>query len=105
MAASVCENEDELKRDCITAIVHVAAAEAGFQDLKPEQMQAILEFINGHDIFVLLPTGYGKSLIYGLLPLSLSECREYPKIHLPLFAVAYRSSSSPSQSMTLYRRA
>ena len=40
MAASVCASEDGLERDCITAIVRVAAAEAGFQDLKPEQMQA-----------------------------------------------------------------
>ena len=45
MAASVCASEDELERDRITAIVRVAAAEAEFQDLKPEQMQAILEFI------------------------------------------------------------
>ena len=77
MAASVCASEDELERDRITVIVRVAAAEAGFQDLKPEQMQAILEFINGRDIFVLLPTGYGKSLIYRLLPLSLSKTRKY----------------------------
>ena len=74
---SVCASEDELERDRITAIVRVAAAEAGLQDLKPEQMQAILEFIDGRDIFVSLPTGYGKSLIYGLLPLSLSETRKY----------------------------
>ena len=46
MAASVCASEDELERDRITAIVRVAAAEAGSQDLKPEQMQAILEFIS-----------------------------------------------------------
>ena len=57
MAASVCASEDELERDRITAIVRVAAAEAGPQDLKPEQMQAILEFVSGHDVFVSLPTG------------------------------------------------
>ena len=77
MAASVCARGDELERDRITTIVCVVAAEAGFQDLKPEQMQVILEFIDGHDIFVSLPTGYGKSLIYGLLPLSSSETRKY----------------------------
>ena len=77
MAASVCASEDELEQDRITAIVRVAAAEAGFQDLKPEQMQAILEFIDGRDIFASLPTGYGKSLTYGLLPLSSSETRKY----------------------------
>ena len=88
MVASVCASEDEVERDRITAIVRVAVAEAGFQDLKLEQMQAILEFIS--DICVSLLTGYGISLIYGLLP---------------PFAVAYRSSSSPSQSWTLYRHA
>ena len=56
MTASVCASEDELKRDRITMIVRVAAAEAGFQDLKPEQMQGILEFIDGRDIFVSLLT-------------------------------------------------
>ena len=77
MATSICASKDELERDCITAIVRVAAAKAGFQDLKPEQMQAILEFIDGRDIFVSLPTGYGKSLIHGLLPLSSSETQKY----------------------------
>ena len=66
--ASAGVSEDEVEQDHITAIVCVATAAAGFQDLKPEQMQAILEFINGRDIFVSLLTGYGKSLIYGLLP-------------------------------------
>ena len=62
MAASVGVSKDEVERDHNTALVRVAMAEAGFQDLKPEQMQAILEIINGRDIFVSLPTGYSKSL-------------------------------------------
>ena len=77
MAACVCASEDKLEQDRITAIVRVAAAKAGFQDLKPEQMQAILEFIDDRDTFVSLPTGYGKSLIYRLLPLSSSETLKY----------------------------
>ena len=27
-----------------------------------------MKFIEGNDIFASLPTGYGKSMIYGLLP-------------------------------------
>ena len=36
--------------------------------LKDKQVEAIETFVNGSDVFVALPTGYGKSLIYGLLP-------------------------------------
>ena len=37
--------------------------------LKPKQMEAIIAFVEGRDVFVSLPTGYGKSIIYALLPL------------------------------------
>jgi bloom syndrome protein len=37
--------------------------------LKEKQLEAIMAFMSGRDVFVSLPTGYGKSLIYGLLPL------------------------------------
>ena len=36
--------------------------------LKEKQVEAIQSFVNGRDVFVALPTGYGKSLIYGFLP-------------------------------------
>ena len=36
--------------------------------LKDKQLEAIMAFISGHDVFVTLPTGYGKSLIFALLP-------------------------------------
>ena len=42
--------------------------EVGITALKPEQEQAILAFVNGTDVFVCLPSGYWKSLCYGLLP-------------------------------------
>ena len=38
----------------------------GISFLKTKQQKA---FMNGKDMFVSLPTGYGKSLIYLLLPL------------------------------------
>ena len=37
--------------------------------LKPKQLEAIQAFCSGKDVFISLPTGYGKSMIYGLLPL------------------------------------
>ena len=49
------------------AIMHSAAI-LGIE-LKEKQHEAILSFCQGRDVFVSLPTGYGKSVIYGLLPL------------------------------------
>jgi bloom syndrome protein len=36
--------------------------------LKDKQMETILGILQGRDVFAVLPTGYGKSLIYGILP-------------------------------------
>ena len=37
--------------------------------LKDKQVEAIQKFCQGLDVFVSLPTGFGKSMIYELLPL------------------------------------
>ena len=37
--------------------------------MKEKQLEAMATFISGRDVFVSLPTGYGKSLIFALLPL------------------------------------
>ena len=42
--------------------------EAGFAPLKVKQQEALKAFISGKDTFVALPTGYGKSIIYAILP-------------------------------------
>ena len=39
------------------------------KDLKPEQEACLTNFLEGKDVFGLLPTGFGKSLIYQLAPL------------------------------------
>ena len=41
----------------------------GCSSVRVEQKTALLQFLSGNDIFVCLPTGYGKSLCYILLPL------------------------------------
>jgi len=40
-----------------------AANSLGYS-LKPEQRMSVQKFVNGNDVFVSLPTGYGKSLCY-----------------------------------------
>ena len=47
-----------------------AAKKIGYTVLKDKQKEAVSLFLQGHDTFVSLPTGYGKSLIYALLPLA-----------------------------------
>ncbi len=46
--------------------------------LKPEQEECLVHILNGGDVVALLPTGFGKSLIYQLLPI-VSEKLGRPK--------------------------
>ena len=43
--------------------------------LKDKQIEALLTFCLGNDVFVSLPTGYEKSMIYGLLPLIFDKIK------------------------------
>ena len=45
-----------------------SAKQLGFEKLKEKQLEAVCSFVQGHDTFVSLPTGYGKSAIYAILP-------------------------------------
>ena len=56
--------EKELKSAITRAASHL---DLGFK-LKPQQEEALLEFTKGRDVFVSLPTGFGKSLCYTLIP-------------------------------------
>ena len=49
--------------------IEEAMKEIGLTELKEKQREAVSIFLQGRDTFVSLPTGYGKSLIYALLPL------------------------------------
>ena len=48
-------------------IVDEVAKEFGFT-LKEKQKEVISAFISGNDVFCCLPTRYGKSLCYSILP-------------------------------------
>jgi ATP-dependent DNA helicase RecQ len=50
-----------------TAILK-AASEVGYSPLKEHQKACIESFMNGNDVFVVLPTGYGKSACYACVP-------------------------------------
>ena len=40
----------------------------GIHELKPEQILVIQNIVRGKDVFTDLPTGFGKSLIFQILP-------------------------------------
>ncbi|XP_078581267.1 putative ATP-dependent DNA helicase RecS [Branchiostoma floridae x Branchiostoma japonicum] len=52
-----------------SAIASVLEELDGISSLKPEQIDALKAFIGGRDVLALLPTGFGKSLIYQIAPL------------------------------------
>lgn len=78
--------------DYIDAAVTFSLRQSGCEkfQLKPEQREALSSVLERNDTIVVLPTGYGKSLIYLLLP----------------FVTAYHrrsrgASSDPLHSMVL----
>ena len=54
-------------------VISVAAAQLGYPTIKDEQREAMKEFLNGRDVFVALPTGFGKSLCYAVLLLAFNS--------------------------------
>ena len=58
----------------IQKVISTASHKLGIQ-LKEKQFKTVVEFCYGHDVFVSLPTGFGKSIIYGILPLVFDRIR------------------------------
>ena len=51
-----------------TEAIDAAAMKLGYRSLKPEQREAIRNFMDAKDVMVVLPNSFGKSLCYVLLP-------------------------------------
>ena len=62
-----------------TSSKHTAVEEAvrdlGLEILKPKWQETIESFLTGKDTMVVLPTGYGKSIIYAALPWIFDKLR------------------------------
>lgn len=59
----------------------------GLSPLKEKQTEAILSVVARKDTFVSLPTGYGKSIIYGIFPPLFDksytiQCKFYNIMHM-----------------------
>ena len=47
-----------------------AAAAMDYPELKGQQLEAMVVFMSRKDVFIVLPIGFGKSLIYAALPMA-----------------------------------
>ena len=59
----------------VREIIVESGKKLGFDKLKDKQIEAVRHFIEGKDVFVSLPTGYGKSIIYALLPFAFDKLK------------------------------
>ena len=64
--------------DKVESIIDSAASYHGYIDLKEEQKSIIKHFIHGQDVFGCLPTGFGKSVCFLLLPYIFDNLRSKP---------------------------
>ena len=56
-------------REAIVAnAANKAAQDLGYASLKPEQLQVVAGVLFGRGVFEVLPTGFGKTLWYAVLP-------------------------------------
>ena len=90
-----------LRTIALSALIREAASKIGYENVKPKQIETVLEFCKGKDVFVSLPTGYGKTLIFAVLPSLFNPMRKVTTtIRQALFAYAasvkalHRSSSA-----------
>ena len=63
--------DNELHRN-----LHSAADKLGINDFHLQQRKALQAFLRGHDVFVNLPTGFGKSIIFQAAPFCCDFLRQ-----------------------------
>ena len=65
-------SEQQNRKINMEALMIEAVRCLGFQT---KQKEATVEFVSRKDVFILLPTGYGKSVYYATIPLIFDQLR------------------------------
>ena len=70
-AFNVCATVATMTSEMETPLhaLEIVTTRLGYSKLKKEQKDAILSFLAGRDVFIVLPTGYRKILCYACLPM------------------------------------
>ncbi len=88
--------------DAIRGAAEDAAQLLGYRQMKPQQFRVVESFLKGHDVFGVLPTGFGKSLCYACLPIVFDKLLHKPQgtsivlIVSPLVAIMKDQVLDPS---------
>ena len=73
------ESSGKWSASAIASSVKSAFERLGYSSVREEQFDSVRAILEGRDVFVSLPTGSGKSLCYGCLPLVFDELRAVPQ--------------------------
>ena len=99
----------------IQAAATQAAMNLGYPALRELQLEVVTAFVTGHDVLAVLPTAYGKSLCYAILPgvfdvlyrceeptiVCVAQYRWHSLIVLSIFHIHYISFSAHSTRTSL----
>jgi ATP-dependent DNA helicase RecQ len=62
---------DECELESVLQTALLTLENCSIDELKDEQTEAICSILKGRDVFGVLPTGYGKSMLFMLLPVAI----------------------------------
>ena len=68
--------DDHFEEQVVDIAILEVFQKLGYDHPTQEQAQAIRSFVLGSDVFVMLPTGSGKSLCYASLPYTFDSLRQ-----------------------------
>ena len=70
---SAATNEQLLACPAYCSLMNVLSTVWKYPNLRPGQLEAVLPVLHGHDVFICMATGAGKSLCMFLAPLAARE--------------------------------
>ena len=69
----LCRRFDSV--EILSKAVEDSVQALGYERIKSEQLDVVMKFLEGYDVFVSLPTGGGKSLCFACLPMVFDRLR------------------------------